>query len=138
MNRRAFVRGSVAGLLGGGLFACGGPRGVAGSGTEPVEDRCDQPFEHAMARVGALYLQAHPDEADELRLTRSLGARRGASIASVIRTSQSAHERDATAGRLVAVAGWMVTHTEARIFALAEMRRRRRAGRSERHPDGRA
>jgi hypothetical protein len=73
--------------------------------------------------LGAAYLSAHPAERDEGRLVRGLrranralsGARRPEDVR---RLARAELRRDYAAGRMVAVDGWRISLTEARLCAL--------------------
>ena len=77
----------------------------------------------AARAVGDRYLAAHPDE-DELSVVRALRASdpawsRVRTPANVRRLARRLSRRDYAAGRIVAVDGWYLSETEARICALA-------------------
>lgn len=81
------------------------------------------------ARVGRAYLRSHPAEASAARLVDQLTAgwpERGAqlerlSIAQLRRRVQSAVRADFAAGRTVAVRGWVLAASEARLLGLAAL-----------------
>lgn len=78
-------------------------------------------------RVGRAYLTDHPGEADERTLVRLLVATSGwdrASEASPTRLGElarSALTRDFERGKTVAVDGWILSRTEARLCALVAL-----------------
>jgi hypothetical protein len=76
--------------------------------------------------VGAVYLEREPAERDRTVLvTRLCGqwsaAERAAPPGDVVAHIRRQHRSDFGAGRTVAVGGWILSHTEARIGALAAL-----------------
>jgi hypothetical protein len=81
------------------------------------------PDREAAMAVGAAYLNAHPGEADERQLVRRLSASHRAwprlrRTAEIRRLARGQARRDYAVGRMVAVDGWYLSRTEARLCAL--------------------
>ena len=77
--------------------------------------------------VGAAYLEREPAERDHVVLVSRLcgqwsAAERAAPPGDVVAHIRRQHRSDFGAGRTVAVGGWILSHTEARIGALAALR----------------
>ena len=131
MNRRRFLRRAV--WLGGALslwpaVAFGRPieapaarqaRRIAGLFTRPL----------SAARVGRVYLRAHPAEARLDRLLQRLAADwpggaaqiEGLSDAQLRRRLHRKIRADFAAGRTVKVQGWVLAESEARLFGLTTL-----------------
>ncbi|MCB1930023.1 MAG: hypothetical protein KDH17_18570 [Rhodocyclaceae bacterium] len=80
----------------------------------------------AVAAIGEAYLAAHPEERDRAellrRIEREFVARRRAAGAEPAVSALSALVRDEFRdGRVVIVDGWMLSRSEARIYALAAL-----------------
>ena len=81
------------------------------------------------ARVGRAYLRAHPAEAEVERLLGALTAGWPEGAAQIERLSTAQLRRrlgaviraDFAAGRTVAVGGWVLAASEARLFGLAAL-----------------
>lgn len=84
------------------------------------------PCEPALAaRIGTLYLEAVPRERSQQRLAEMvLGVRRPESTfdpATMVAHVRARRDRDYLDGDLVAINGWLLTRTEARLCALASL-----------------
>lgn len=76
--------------------------------------------------VGAVYLEREPAERDRTVLVTHLcgqwsAAERAAPPGDVVAHIRRQHRSDFGVGRTVAVGGWILSHTEARIGALAAL-----------------
>jgi hypothetical protein len=111
--RRAFVGATLGGLAGLWLARRAAPWAPA----RPAVLRALAPAfadPHAMAEVGALYLAAHPAEADAAVLARALcAAGAGFDPSGLVRQIAG----DWREQRTVAILGWVFARTEARLCA---------------------
>ena len=113
LSRRAF------------LIAIGGAGVGAATAWRLFEDESDgvlsNVFDHSEAAraVGEAYLAAHPDEADEQVLRRLLGLTPGEVGDADLQRLRAAVHVDYERSELVAVEGWYLSRTEARLCALS-------------------
>jgi hypothetical protein len=102
--------------------------GAGGSDVEHLASILEEAFAFPGVRdVGAAYLEQEPAERDRALLVSRLcgpwsDAERAAPPSDVVAHIRRQHRSDFGAGRTVAVGGWILSHTEARIGALAALR----------------
>jgi hypothetical protein len=88
-------------------------------------------FQHSESAgvVGQEYLRAYPDEANARRLTDTIGAAVPGGAAAILGASSAelralldrATRADFAAERVVTIQGWILSATEARLYALAAL-----------------
>jgi hypothetical protein len=124
MTRRAFLAAAALAAAGGGL--------VYRSRPGDFESKLDQTAEaarlfdelEAAQRIGRVYLDDHPEEADLATLVRLLEKESGWRTAwegpseRIAELARWATRHDYDKGRIVAVEGWILSRTEARLCAL--------------------
>ena len=116
MTRRGFL--SLPLLV---LLACFGSPSLRAALAGFFEDR------RSAASVGEEYLRLHPTEDDDAQLVRRLAGGREAEWERLAASDPAAfrervrarHRDDFAAGRTVALRGWVLSETEARLCALA-------------------
>ena len=120
INRR-----SVLALLGGGAVLAAGGVGVLGLGRDdgPSAGPGATPADEALVAIGTRYLELVPEDRDIDRLVADLGLdldRPGdpGAAASELDELSERIAADFEAGRTVAVDGWQLSMTEARLTAL--------------------
>jgi hypothetical protein len=127
-GRRAFLGAVLRFAVGGGVWlllpSCGGerPAGRAVELTRLLRDR------EAMAQLGAALLAEHPELADRAALEAQLfeDPRWSADVAADPAALLVAQLREEFAeGRTLKARGWLLAATEARLYALVELLRRR-------------
>jgi hypothetical protein len=129
-TRRTFLAGLAAGIVG---AAIGLRLYWSGGSAARDAQRLAGLLTHAdsAALLGRLYLAGHPREADATRLVTLIGAAAGAALTPISAATDEAlraglEERirtDFIAGDRVAVGGWLLSITEARLCALVSLER---------------
>lgn len=125
-TRRRFLQAVALGLAGAGLVGCGSDtpdtgRVAAGPPGWLAQPGADQA---AAARLGRIYLETHPAEGDrntlvgliEEAMTPQTGD--GADPAAMAAALQEAVREDYARDVVVPVDGWLLSVTEARLYAL--------------------
>ena len=134
-SRRTFLVGLAAGIVGAAL----GLRLYWSGGSATREAmRLAGVLRHpdSAALLGRLYLAGHPQEADAARLVMLIGAAPGPALTPVAAATDEdlrdgLDERirnDFIGGATVAVGGWLLSVTEARLCALVSLLRDARPG----------
>lgn len=143
-SRRRFLRNSLLALLtGGSLQACltgadGKPDALAPAKRSPDWLRKITGDPESVARLGAAYIAAHPGEDDldrllgeiEIAMMPSLDGKKvqsmddDAIVASLIDTVQQEYVK----GDIVSVGVWVLSQTEARLYAAASLLSKRQVG----------
>jgi hypothetical protein len=126
MTRRAFLAGAALAAAGAGglLYRAATDEGFDAdlAQTEAVARLFDE-LEPAR-RIGRAYLDDHPDEREERALVRLLEERPGwrgvwhNSPRAVAKLARRTMQREYDTGQTVAVEGWILSRTEARLCAL--------------------
>jgi hypothetical protein len=135
-SRRTFLAGLAAGIVG---AAIGLRRYWSGGGAgRDAALRLAGVLRHpdGAALLGRLYLAGHPQEADAARLATLIAAALDPALTPVSAATDTAlraglEERirtDFTRGEMVAVGGWLLSVTEARLCALVSLLRDTKAG----------
>jgi hypothetical protein len=129
-TRRTFLAGLAAGIVG---AAIGLRLYWSGGNATREAQRLAGLITHAdsAAQLGRLYLAENPREADAARLVTLIGAAAGAALTPISAATDEAlraglEERirtDFIAGDRVAVGGWLLSITEARLCALVSLER---------------
>lgn len=133
MTRRGVLRGLAAVALAAGAWLAkrqwwDAPGGLGDTDVERLASILEKAFALPGVRdVGAAYLEREPAERDRgVLLSHLCGqwstAERAAPPGDVVAHIRRQHRNDFGAGRTVAVGGWILSHTEARIGALAALR----------------
>jgi hypothetical protein len=120
LTRRGFLAAAALAAIGGGgaLY-----RLQAGDEFDPELEQTEQVAElfdelAPARRIGRAYLEEHADEASERTLVRLLGNVWDDSPARLAAQARRAVRLDYESGRTVAVRGWILSVTEARLCAL--------------------
>ena len=117
LSRRTFLTVAVFGF--GGLLYEARSGIVTGRGDEHLLDLASTLDSDAVRSVGEAYLAVHPEGADRATLLRSLGRRLNADRQLTIQERYGrAVKDDFQNGRIVSVKGWMLSETEALLYAL--------------------
>ena len=125
-NRRAFLHSALSTLLLAGAVAVSGLGAGCGSGPPGEPEWLAGLVIHreSAARIGRLYLAAHPEEADQRVLLARIeqAVRDSASLSAnaaqaATRLRQTVRE-EFTRGEALSVSGWILSVTEARLYAL--------------------
>jgi hypothetical protein len=123
-TRRTFLTCLGAGIVG---AALGLRLYLSGGGASREAERLAGMLSHAKsaARLGRFYLESAPQEADAARLVALLGvAPADRETDAALRARLDAHTRqDFINGDTVAVDGWLLSVTEARLCALVSLLR---------------
>ncbi|MCB1896077.1 MAG: hypothetical protein H6945_20865 [Zoogloeaceae bacterium] len=119
MSRRRFHALAGSGLLLLALRAVG-----ASDATDALPPWLSAIDRQAVEAIGAAYLAAHPDERDRAELRRRIerefvARRRTAGAQSAVSVLSALVRNEFREGRVVIVDGWMLSRSEARIYALA-------------------
>jgi hypothetical protein len=138
LSRRTFFAGLAAGIaataLGLRLYWSGG----SGGNTRGAAKRLAGVLRHpdSAARLGRLYLESTPGEADAARLVMLIGTARGPALPAITDATDESlrsglEERirnDFINGKTVVVDGWLLSPTEARLCALVSLLRNAEPG----------
>ena len=133
LDRRQLIGWSAAGAM----FAVARPwRTFVTIVDAPASERLATllPFDGSTRRVGFAYLRAHPDEADQAKLTDALtralrvDSRAGGSVlpggrADLAERAASVIRAELRSRTIVLLDGWVVSPTEARLAALTTIAR---------------
>jgi hypothetical protein len=135
LTRRTFLAGLAAGIVG---AALGLRQYWSGDSTTREAMRLADVLRHpdSAALLGRLYLDRNPQEADAAQLVTLIGAAQSPALSPVtaapdesLRTVLEARIRnDFINGKTVAVDGWLLSLTEARLCALVSLLKRASPG----------
>ena len=131
-TRRRFLRSLLLGMLAGTSSACRNPGDSHGAGQPEAPAWLASVISapESAARLGRSYLELHPEEGDANRLMADIEAAvagyggaesrdtdANQSTASLQRVVRGEYTRD----QVVSVSGWVLSRTEARLYALVSL-----------------
>ncbi|UEM22355.1 hypothetical protein JL100_006305 [Skermanella mucosa] len=123
MNRRELLATATATATAAAVLLCGSP-GPARAAALPEARRLLALLRSPAAarRIGRAYLETAADEADPAKLVTLIvgdGADGGTADGDLLRHVAERQRADFAAGRTVKLDGWVLSRTEARLYALA-------------------